>query len=253
MFHEEKGQNGFTVTPKSSFVIGIVSGVLVICTIGFFILLGIVLKGGSAYGSGGNGGGNGIAIQPSNNVPTDTGDQLGTVKEVTKDDHMRGDLKAKVTLIEYSDFECPFCDQFHPTLKRIKDEYGDKINWVYRHYPLSFHPQAVPAANASECAAEQGKFWEYADLLFANQASLGDPLYGKLATDLKLNASKFNDCYTAKKYNAEITADQTSGTTANVTGTPGTIVLGPNGYAQLIPGALPYESVKQMVDAALAN
>jgi len=134
---------------------------------------------------------------------------------------------------------------------KITNEYKDKIKWVYRHYPLSFHPNAAPAANASECAAEQGKFWEYADKLFENQDKLGDSYYKQLAGELKLNIGKFNDCYAAKKYDARIKSDLAGGAGAGVQGTPGTVIIGKDGSKKLIPGAFPYEQVKAIVDAAL--
>ena len=92
--------------------------------------------------------------------------------QVTNDDWVRGDLKkAKVVLVEYSDFECPFCGRHHPTMQSLMNTYGDDIAWVYRHFPLSFHPQAMPAALASECVGEQlgdDGFWAFGDRLFEN-------------------------------------------------------------------------------------
>lgn len=88
------------------------------------------------------------------------------IKEVTSSDHVRGNVNAPITLIEFSDFDCPFCKRFHPTMTQLLDEYPDKVRWVYRHLPLTdLHPNAAKKALASECAAEQGKFWEFADRL----------------------------------------------------------------------------------------
>jgi protein-disulfide isomerase len=251
MFHEEKSGMSFDApSPKISFIIGLVAGVLVICTIGFFILLGVVLKGGGVIAANNN------DVAPSQVVADDLGggaEPVGEVKAVTKDDHIRGKADAKVTLIEYSDFQCPFCQRFHPTMQQVIQEYGDKVRWVYRHYPLSFHPEANPSANAAECASEQGKFWEYGDALIANQTTLGTATYQKIRDDLKLNKKKFDDCFAAKKYNARILADEAGGNAAGVTGTPGTIVMNDKGFKQLIPGALPYDSVKTLIDQALAQ
>lgn len=87
---------------------------------------------------------------------------------VTNDDHIRGNKDARIKLVEYSDFECPFCQRFHPTMQQVMDKYGDQVAWVYRHFPLSFHPEAQKAAEASECvAANGGDFWDYADTLFS--------------------------------------------------------------------------------------
>src|SRR3989338_3572308 len=90
-----------------------------------------------------------------------------------KEDHIRGNPDAKVSVIEYSDFECPFCKRHHPTMTQIMDAYGDDVNWVYRHYPLSFHPNAEPSALASECVAEIGgndAFWGFVDKLMGGNS-----------------------------------------------------------------------------------
>lgn len=249
MYHDEHhSPSGVMLSPKASFILGIVGGVLVLCTIGFFILLSMVLRGGVELG--------GFKNQPSALAPAPSPSavpegKVGEVAPVTKDDHVRGSAKAGVTLIEYSDFECPFCGRFHPSMVQLMNEYEGKVKWVYRHFPLSFHPSANPAANASECASEQGKFWEYADKLIENQSALSDAKYAEIAAGLGLNKSKFESCYSSKKYQARITADQAGGSTAGITGTPGTIIIGKDGSKQLVPGAVPYEQLKQMVEAAL--
>lgn len=258
MYHDEQKAAGVTLSPKASFILGLVGGMLVLCTIGFFILLTMVLSGsGVSLGSGGNGD-YAAAPSPSPSAPSpDDGGipTVGDVKGIDKTDHVTGATNAEVTLYEWSDFQCPFCQRFHPTMLQLMaaPEFKGKLKWVYRHFPLSFHPNAMPAANASECASEQGKFWEYAGELFANQESLSDAYYGQLADKLKLNRSKFDSCYSAKKYQAKITADQSSGTSAGITGTPGTIIVGKDGSKQLVPGAVPYEQLKAMVDQALGN
>lgn len=181
-------------------------------------------------------------------VTTKTAKPAGVLPAVTSKDHVRGDLKqAKVVLIEYSDFECPYCSQMHPNLVQARTEYGDKVAWIYRHFPLSFHPQATPAALASECAGEQGKFWEYADALFENQELLATDYYPTLAATLGLKADKFATCMESKKYASIITADQSGGSTAGVTGTPATFVNG-----KQINGVVSYATLKQAIEAALA-
>lgn len=169
---------------------------------------------------------------------------------VNTGDHVRGDLdKAKVVLIEYSDFECPYCGRHNPTMLSIYDQYGDDIAWVYRHFPLSsIHAEAIPAALASECAAEQGSFWEYSDALYENQTLLGDDYYVELATDLKLDINQFSECYESGKYLDKVESDQASGAAAGVTGTPATFVNG-----ELVSGAYPVETFQGMIDAILAQ
>lgn len=254
MEEHHRSSSGITLSPKSSFVLGLVGGVLVLCTVGFFILLSVMLKGGTGLSLGaGAAAPSAAAPSAAALAPAPSPDVVGEVKAVTADDHVVGPKDAELTLIEYSDFQCPFCTRFHPTMKQLMADpaYKGKIKWVFRHFPLSFHPNAVPAANAAECASEQGKFWEFADELFANQDSMSDAFYGQLADKLKLNRSKFDSCYSSKKYNARITADQTSGSTAGVNGTPGTIIINKKGDKQLVPGAVPYEQLKAMVDQAV--
>lgn len=255
MFHEEShAKTTLTMTPKMSFILGLVAGLLVLCTIGFFILLTMTLRGGLASRAGADTTTSPSAAAPSANAPSTAPDAppVGTPKAVSSSDHIKGAKNAVVTLIEYSDFQCPFCGQFYPTTEQVLKDYNGKVRLVYRHFPLSFHPEAIPAANASECASEQGKFWEFADGLFTNQASLSATYYPQLATKLGLNTKKFADCVAAKKYQSVITADQTEGSSVGVSGTPGTFVLGPKGYKQYIPGAYPLAQVKAYIDAALA-
>ncbi len=254
MFHEDS--KGITLSPKASFILGLVGGVMVLCTIGFFILLGILLKGGVAVGGSTTTNPTAYAPTPTPS-PSPSPDQpaVGDVKAVAADDHVTGAKNADVTLIEYSDFQCPYCQRFHPTMEQLMSDpaYKGKLRWVYRNFPLSFHPNAMPAANAAECASEQGKFWEYAHDLFANQDQESDAYYGQLADKLGLKRSQFDSCYQAHKYQAKITADQASGTAAGINGTPGTIIIGKNGSKQLVPGAVPYEQLKAMVDSALQS
>lgn len=175
----------------------------------------------------------------------DTGSSGLTVRE---QDHVRGNSDAPVTIVEYSDFQCPFCQRFHPTVKRILDDYPNQVNWVYRHFPLGFHENAQPAAEASECAAEQGKFWEFADGLFENQSKLGNAFYKELAQDLGLNAEQFDNCVSSRKYKDIVEADYQEGIKDGVTGTPGSFVNG-----EQVSGAVPYETLKAIVERALDN
>ncbi len=241
------------MSPTKMFAVGAVAGILVLCTIGFFILLGIVLNGDSAK-SGSNGNIK-VVEQPSNNG-AGAGNQAptppaGEVPAVTEDDHIKGGKNAKVTLIEYSDFECPFCVRFVPTLQQVEQEYGDDVRIVYRHFPLSFHPEATPSAEASECAAEQGKFWEFHDVLFENQTRLGSSFYTEVAQDLGLNMNKFNDCVSSRKYQQKVIDQQNAGAVAGVGGTPHTFVVGNDGRAIPVSGALPFSQIKATIDSLL--
>lgn len=182
----------------------------------------------------------------------------GKIKEVTDKDHIRGNTNAKLTLVEYSDLECPFCKRFHPTMQELMKIYGDKIRWVYRHFPLSFHANAEKEAQASECVAELGgddAFWSYVDKMFEKTASNGtgfalDQL-GPLAAEVGVNQSAFQNCLDSDKY-AQLVKDQIAdGTTGGVSGTPSTFLIDGNGKSQIIVGAQPVESFKTAIDAIL--
>ncbi len=139
------------------------------------------------------------------------------------DDPVKGDAKAPVTLIEYSDFQCPFCGRaFTQTLPQIEENFvkKGKVKLVFRDLPLAFHPEAHPAAEAAECADEQGKFWAYHDLLFKNQQELGTANYKKWAQEAGLDVSKFNSCFDAGKYKSEVDKDNADATKAGASGTP---------------------------------
>ncbi|MDD5251892.1 MAG: thioredoxin domain-containing protein [Patescibacteria group bacterium] len=253
MVHDERAKaEGLVLSPKMSFLLGLAGGILILCTIGFFILLAIMLKGakpGSVVDAADT------AAKPSAAAPAPTAEEpeptIGTIPPVTDADFIRGDKNAKITLVEYSDFECPYCQRFHNVMLQVMDEYKGQVRWVFRSYPLSFHPNAMPAANAAACAGEQGKFWEFADKLYENQSSLGDAMYTQIATELKLNMSKFNACYKAAKYQSNIEAERDGGSAAGISGTPGTVIVGKDGSQSFIPGALPFEQVKPMIDAKL--
>lgn len=165
---------------------------------------------------------------------------------ITKDDHIRGNPNASITLVEFSDFQCPFCESQYQTLKQLLSEYPQKIRLVYRHFPLGFHQFAQKAAEASECASEQGKFWEYHDKLFENQSDYSAANFKKWAGDLGLKTSQFNSCLDSDKYASRIQADTQEGAQKGVNGTPATFVNG-----QLISGALPYATFKEAIDSLI--
>jgi protein-disulfide isomerase len=238
----EGSNNGFfSGSPKTMFFSGFVAGVAILAVIAALYLANLGLRNDKAPAVAGE-------PDPAAAAADDTQPTVGGVPGITADDHVLGNPNAKVVLIEYSDFECPFCSRHIPTMQQIVDDYGDEIALVFRHFPLSFHPDALPAAVASECAAEQDKFWEFHDELFANNTELGDNLYEQIAKDLGMNVGDFQDCLDDNNYETQIKAEMAAGAAAGVSGTPGTFVNG-----QLVKGAVPYDSFKSIVEQALAE
>lgn len=169
-----------------------------------------------------------------------------TVEVSVDDDPMKGNKDAAVTIIEFTDYQCPFCGRARPTVKQLVSEYGDKIHYVLRDYPLDFHPYAKKAAEAAQCAGDQGKYWEYSDELWNNQGALEIVDLKKYAATIKLDQKKFDECLDQGKFSAEVDKDQADGAKAGVSGTPSFFING-----QMITGAQPAEKFKEMIDQAL--
>jgi protein-disulfide isomerase len=160
----------------------------------------------------------------------------------------KGPANAPVQIIEFSDFECPFCFRVNPTVAQLLSSYGDRLRLVYRHLPLPNHPNARPAAEASGCANEQGRFWEYHDRLFANQSKLTPPDLKQHAADLGLDTAKFNACVDSRKFQKDVDADLDAAQLLGVSGTPHFFI---NGRA--LSGAQPLENFKAIIDEELAR
>jgi protein-disulfide isomerase len=160
-----------------------------------------------------------------------------------------GPANAAVTLVEFSDFQCPYCGRFFPTLKQVEQGYGDKLRIVYRQYPLTnLHPNAFKAAEASLCANDQGKFWEMHDAMFQDQDHLAVKDLKATAARLGLDQKKFNTCLDTGRHTERVQEDMAEGSKVGVTGTPALFVNG----APMEGGAVPYEVVAQAIDKALA-
>lgn len=187
---------------------------------------------------------------------------LEAMKPVSKDDHIRGNPDAPVKIVEYSDFECPFCKRFHETMKQVMEEYGKdgKVAWVYRQFPLDqLHPvKARKEAVATECAAELGgndAFWEYADRFFEltpsnNQTNI-DIVLPQIAKEIGLDEVKFASCLASTKYDKHIEDEVQNAQATGGNGTPWSIVVGTKGKKYPLSGAQPYASVKQLIELAL--
>jgi len=185
-----------------------------------------------------------------------------TIKISADNDPIIGNPDAPITIIEFSDFQCPFCARFYTqTLPLIHEEYieSGKVKLVFRDYPIqSIHPNAVPAAVASECANEQGKFKEMHDMLFENQSEWSRQdttdvlsLFSQYATKIQLEQETFDSCLINGKYLEEIKKDLDDGRDYGVSGTPGFFVGNDQiGYVEL-RGAQPFDSFKKIIDAQL--
>ena len=161
---------------------------------------------------------------------------------------LRGNPKAPVMIVEFSDYQCPYCHAAEPTVKDILAKYGDKVSLSYRDFPLTaIHANAMIAAEASRCALEQGKFWEYHDQLFTASKLEKDDLIG-YARNLKLDDKQFESCLTSEKYKADIEKDTQDGRKAGVSGTPGFFINGVE-----ISGAKPKEEFTKLIDDELSR
>lgn len=171
-------------------------------------------------------------------------------------DHIRGNPEATVAVIEFSDFECPFCARFHPTMQRIIDE-GTDVKWIFRHFPLStIHSRALNAAIASECVSKLGgneAFWLFADAAFGNQHSLGTSLYEDVAKRAGIDLDEFNACVSDNIIAKEVQVDGDEAIQAGGRGTPFAVIVTHSGALAPFSGALPYEDVRRLVEAARTN
>lgn len=226
-------------------LIGLIVGYMVGMTMGG----GVVLPSGQQQ----------VAAQPNvPSVPAAPAPAAPAAQDVIpvdpQTDHIRGNPSAKITLIEYSDFECPFCARHHPTMQQVVDTYGDDVNWVYRHFPLSFHLNAQKAAEASECAAELGgndAFWDMADLLIENSDNTKLVAY---AEQIGLNGDALKNCVDSGKYAQRVDDQMAGGSAAGVSGTPGTIILNnENGESRIVSGAQPFSTFQSVIDGMLGS
>jgi len=177
-------------------------------------------------------------------------------KQVTRydvsadDDPSFGPADAPITIIEFSDYQCPYCQKWHAQVwTKIAATYPDQVRLVYRDFPLySIHPQAEPAANAANCANEQGKYWEYHSLLFTGGVGEGNDAFETYATNLGLDMDSFRQCVTENRYEAEITADYEYAVGIGIQSTPTFFI---NGIALI--GAQPYEVFQEVIEMELAG
>ncbi len=198
---------------------------------------------------------NTVSQQQQNQVASPSVENL---KPISNSDHLRGDSKATLVIVEYSDPECPFCKEFHQTMIRLMNEYGGsaKLAWVYRHFPIpSLHPKAPAESAAMECAAVVGgndKFWQYADEIFSrtnSNNSLDPAQLPKIANDIGLDMMKFNNCVGESQIKTIVDAESKDAVSSGAQGTPYSVLINTKtGSKTSIMGAQPYEAVKQMIE-----
>lgn len=178
-------------------------------------------------------------------------DVLGVL---VKDDSIKiATDSAKVTIVEFSDYQCPACKSANPTIKQILNDYPGKVNFVYRHFPLAQHKNAIPAALAAEAAGQQGKYWEMHDKIFDGQDTWGESdnapdIFAGYAKDLGLDMEKYNRDRSDNKFRDKINRDYQDGITLGVNSTP-TFFMG----SQKLPGALSYDQFKSKIDSELTK
>ena len=237
------------MTSKIAFIFGLIVGIAAMSTIGF---IGLLVSPNTALVTSAQEDTNAVAANNTNPSPTPTNAYPEPTNNpdavvLSDSDHIRGDKNAPITIVEFSDFQCPFCQSFHPSVQKLVDNYPGKVRWIWKHFPLSFHAQAQTAAEASECAAEQGKFWEYSDKLFENQALFTQSgIFEKIAGELGLNAGQFSTCLSSGKYSQKVEDDYSMGVAAGVSGTPGSFI-----NDVYVAGAKSYDSLEQIVESLL--
>lgn len=243
---------------KFAFTMGLSVGVALISLIGVIVIGGLYVRSnGLSIPANTKTENKEVAVNKDKNIAvekkTNTASNIKSVKELNiageKVDGVwtRGDKDAPVTIVEFSDYQCPYCSRHHETMKKVMEAYPGKVKWEYKHFPLdSMHPYARIAAEGAECAGDQDKFWEYTDLLYASQKSLNSEIVPKLAAQLNLNMDDFTACISSGKYKEKIASDLAEGQAKGVRGTPGNFVNGVE-----LKGAVPFDQMKAAIDKAL--
>lgn len=202
----------------------------------------------------------GLYISGRNNVqPVKTAAvpvaNLDGIKGFLPTDHVFGNPKAKVTIVEYSDTECPYCKNFHSTLHQIVASYNGQVAWAFRHFPV--HSKSIHEGSALECAAELGGndvFWKFADKVFEitnSNDSLDQAVLPQIASSLGLDVAKFNACVDSGKYTAKITKDRQDVTDAGAQGTPYSVIFANGQKIPITQGAIPFAGMKNIIDTVL--
>jgi protein-disulfide isomerase len=179
---------------------------------------------------------------------TAAGDQVRRVDVSTDNDPSIGPADAPVTVIEFSDYQCPYCQKWYEQVyKQMMAAYPGQIRFVYRDFPLPMHAEAEPAAEAAECAGEQSAYWQFHDALFSGRYDLGRAAYDQIAAELGLDTAAFSECLDSHRYQSEIEADSSDATNVGISSTPSFVING-----RILVGALPFSDFKAVIDEELA-
>lgn len=241
-----------TATPVvASSLIKDLSIPLSIVVAGLFIGAGLYFSGQPAVAPA-------VAPAPGAAEPTATTD---AINEVTEADHIKGDINAPIKIVEYSDFECPFCKQYHETLETVIAKYDGEVAWVFRQFPLEqLHAKALPVALASECVAELGgnsAFWTFTDGYFrdtlTNDRTNIETAIPKLVLEAGVPQDAFSECFESGRTASAVQEDVQNAIETGGRGTPWSILIGPSGKTYPINGALPAAAVEQAIQKALSE
>ena len=222
-------------------------------TIAVSIALGFLMVAAAIYFSGntvvpiGNeqgvrGGSQNIALAGADETPRRSGDNR----------LLYGNPDAATTIVEFSDFECPFCARLHPTLKQVVNESGGEVNWEYRHLPLAMHRNADDAALVGECIARElgnESFWEYSDKVFANVRSLSPDFLNGLAVELGFDSEALESCINEPEVMEQVERDVATAVSLGGQGTPFSVIVYPDGSTRPVSGALPYENWQSLLSS----
>lgn len=200
-----------------------------------------------------------VATNQPEEQPEQTGD-LESLAPITADDHIRGNPNAPLVIVEYSDFDCPFCRNFHITMQKIMDDYGanGQVAWVYRHFPLTaLHPSAAHIAEASECVADLGgneAFWTFSDLVFTERGInelTNITRLPEFAATAGVEEAAFKECLDSRRFQAKVEEDFNNAAAIGAGGTPYSIIVMGDQKLEITGGAQPYETVKGLIDNLL--
>lgn len=237
------------VSPKMTFIFGLVVGIAVVSTVGFVTTMSKNSDDDVAVEPTVKGAEVAQAPEPADEPAAEI-----VVPQITDQDYVKGDANAAITLIEFTDLQCPYCSSFHNTVNQLLQEYSGQIKVTIKHFPLSFHAHAKDAAIGAECAGEQGKYWEYVDAVFENQSGLGDggiDFLKEQASSIGLNEGEFSSCLTSGNFDAKINQHYSDSIKAGAQGTPYSLLVKPGQEPVTINGAQPIETVKGIVDGLL--